>query len=179
MSRSAPAKIRSACPVANRMPRLALGVALAEVDYQNNIISIDLLNTFPEEDWQGVKANFKTITIGVMNNTAFTPIGTLPYTAYNTAAYEFGGGIVDVPFNPNLADAIRNGVLAFQVDPTVWVAEPLNTNPPTYKQVATRTVMIETPLVAQTDQRGLYLNEGEQANSRSASRRRASPPPAP
>src|ERR1700685_666411 len=158
-------------PSRNPNPAASLGVALAEVDYQNNVISIDLLNTFPEEDWQGVKANFKTITIGVMNNNTFTPIGTLPYTAsptanftaYDTASYEQGGGIVDVPFNPNLADAIRNGVLAFQVDPTVWVAEPLNTNPPTYKQVATRTVMIETPLVAQTDQRGLYLNEGEQA----------------
>jgi hypothetical protein len=155
---------RNPIRVPTRKPNASasLGVALAEVDYQNNILSIDLLNTFPEEDWQGVKANFKTITIGVMNGNTFTPIGTLPYSAYNTAAYELGGGIVDVPFNPNLASAIRDGVLAFQVDQSVWVAEPLNTSPPTYKQVATRTVMIETPLIAQTDQRGVYLNEGEQ-----------------
>lgn len=136
-----------------------LGDAMAEVDYTRNILSIDLLNSFPEEDWHGEKANFQAITIGVQNGNTFTPIGTLPFTSYNRAAYEGGGGIVDVPFDPNLASAIRDGVLFFQVGQGVWVAEQSGNS---FKPVATRTVFVETPLVAQTDQRGLYLNEGEQ-----------------
>ena len=141
-----------------------LGVALAEVDYQRNLISFDVLNTFPEEDWSGQKADFKEITIGVQNGDSFRAIATLPFGGYDTAAYEAGGGIVDVPFDPTLAPAIRDGLLAFRVQPRVWVAEVVNPNVPTYRPVETRTVMIETPLVAQTDQRGVYLEENGSGN---------------
>ena len=64
------------------MPRASLkasgqlGVAVAEFHDDKskvlpNVLSIDLLNTFPEWFWQGEKVDFKDIDIGVVspNNT--------------------------------------------------------------------------------------------------------------
>ena len=48
-------------PKARQKTAAQLGVALAEIDYQRNVISLDLLNTFPELSWQGTKADFKDI----------------------------------------------------------------------------------------------------------------------
>ena len=150
-------------PPNSQQPAAQLGIALAQVDYQRNVISIDVLNTFPEQSWKGEKANFKDITIGVQNSqNVVTPIATLTYAQYAQHAYETGGGIVDVPFDAKLAPAIRDGLLVFQVQPGVWVAkqEVDKNGNPFFVQVASRTVMAELPLAAQTDQRGVYLNEG-------------------
>ncbi len=144
-------------PPSNPQPAAQLGIALAEVDYDRNVISIDVLNTFPEASWRGDKVDFGDIVIGVQAQGAFTPVATLSYAAYGQHNYETDGGIVDLPFDAALAQTIRDGLLVFQVQPNVWVAEQIG--PRKFKQVATRSVMVELPLAAQTDQRGVYLNE--------------------
>jgi hypothetical protein len=146
-------------PKARQKTAAQLGVALAEIDYQRNVISLDLLNTFPELSWQGTKADFKDIAVGVQSGSAFSKIATLSFSSYGEAGYQHGGGIADLPFDPKLAQQIRDGALAFQVQPSVWVAEPIG--PGKYKPTDIRTVLVEQPFTAQTDRRSIYLNEGE------------------
>jgi hypothetical protein len=152
-------------PNANPKSAAQLGVALAEIDEKRGLLSIDLLNTFPEWFWQGDKADFKDIFVGVLDSAgAFTQVAAFPYKSYSQAGYELGGGIVDLSITPAQAQQLRNGVMAFQVGSSVRVAKQVgrDTNGrPIYQQDANRTVLIEQPLTAQTDQRGIYLNEGE------------------
>jgi hypothetical protein len=154
--RSGPINVRS--PVLKSW--VQLGVAVSEVDYQRNVISIDVLNTFPEWFWEGEKADFQDIIVGVGDGGGtVTPVATLPYPQYAQAAYMGGGGIVDLPFDPTHAQAIRDGLLEFQAQPSVWVAK--QTGPDQFERSLTQTVLAETPLTAQTDQRSIFLNEGE------------------
>lgn len=125
---------------------ITLGVTLLEVDYTNHVISIDLLNTFPEMFWQGDKIDLGDITLAAQSGEGTpAPIATLTYNDYNQSSYEKGGGILDLKFNPALAQEIANGTLVFQA-----------TTPD-----GTVAVLSERPWMAQTDDRGIYLNEGE------------------
>jgi hypothetical protein len=133
-------------PTPNPLSKITLGVTPIEVDYTNHVISIDALNTFPEMFWQGDKIDLGNITLAVQRSpTAATPIATLAYRDYDQGSYEQGGGIIDVKFDPALAQQIVDGTLVFQApapDGTV-------------------TALGEQLWVAQTDERGIYLNEGE------------------
>lgn len=153
-------------PVARLKPAAQLGVTLIEFDDKKNVLSIDLLNTFPEWFWEGEKVNFKDIQVGVLSNGAFTqltsasgPKVTLSYAQYAQQNYEKAGGGVDLPLAAGQADLIRNGLLAFQADPSVWVAVQDDDGKmhPSPNQI----ILTETPLTAQTDRRGIYLNENE------------------
>jgi hypothetical protein len=152
-------------PINIPVPRLKssaqLGVAVAEVDYAANVISLDLLDTFPEWFWEGDKVDFGDIVIAVQAGSTLTPIATLPYSSYAQISYEQGGGIVDLPFAPALAQPIREGTLVFQVGPSVWVAEADASGK--LQPTKDRSVLVEQPFTAQTDRRGVYLNEGETA----------------
>ena len=132
---------------------------MVEFDDKNNVLSFDLLNTFPEWFWEGEKVNFKDIQVGVLNNGAFTRLATLSFAKYEQANYEKAGGIVDLPVNAAQANLIRDGLIAFQADPAVWVAlaDAANKMHPNPSQI----ILVETPLTAQTDRRSIYLNENE------------------
>ena len=146
-------------PAASLKPAGQLGVAVAEFHEQRNVLSIDLLNTFPEWFWQGEKLDFKDIQVGVLNNGKFTQLATLPYTSYAQANYEKAGGIVDLPVKAGQAQLIRDGLITFEAQPSIWVAQmDANGN---LQQTKSRVILTETPLTAQTDRRGIYLNEGE------------------
>jgi hypothetical protein len=133
-------------PPPDPKPVITLGATLAEVDYTNHIISIDLLNTFPEMYWQGDKIDLGDITLAVQSGESKpTTVATLTYNDYNQSNYEKGGGIVDLKFDPALAQQIRDGTLVFQA-----------TTPG-----GTVAALTERPWMAQTDDRGIYLNEGE------------------
>jgi len=122
-----------------------LGAAVAEVDLDKRVLSLDLINTMPEHGAQGVKADFGALQLGVMNGSQFTPIGELQYAQYDQAAYQQSAGIVDIPFLPGDADKIRTGQLTLRV-----AADP------------GKTAMAEQGLTAQTDQRGIYIEENEE-----------------
>jgi hypothetical protein len=133
-------------------PVVMLSVALVEVDYTQGIISIDVLNTFPEWFWQGDKMDLGTVTLAAQDSQGgLTTLATLAYADYNQHGYETNGGIIDIKFDPDPktgpADKIKNG--------TLFVFAVAATSPP-----QTVTALLERPWSAQTDDRGIYLNEG-------------------
>ena len=85
----------------------------------------------------------------MLNGSQFTAIGELKYSQYDQTAYRQSAGIVDVPFSPQDADKIRTGLLAVRV-----AADP------------GKTALAEQALTAQTDQRGLYIEEKEEVACR-------------
>jgi hypothetical protein len=140
-------------PPANPTPVVMLGVTFAEIDYTKGIISIDALNTFPEWFWQGNKMDLGDVTLAAKDSQgALTTIATLSYADYNESSYEKGGGILDIKFDPSpqkgLAQKIKDGTLV--------VRAVAATSPP-----KTVDVLVEQPWSAQTDDRGIYLNEGQ------------------
>jgi hypothetical protein len=141
-------------PPANPTPVVMLGVTLAEVDYTNHIVSIDALNTFPEWFWQGNKMDLGDVTLAVQDSQgALVTIATLSYKDYDQSSYENGGGILDIKFDPDpkkgLAQKIKDGTLVVRA---VAATSPKPT---------VVNVLVEKPWSAQTDDRGIYLNEGQ------------------
>ena len=133
-------------PPPDPKPVITLGVTPMQVDADNNVISIDLLNTFPEMYWQGDKVDLGTIALCVQNDQgATTQVATLKYGDYNQGNYEKTGGILDVKFDPGLTKQIADGTLVLHAT----------------ADGKTITALAERAWMAQTDDRGIYLNEGE------------------
>ena len=131
-------------------PSVPLGPAVLHVDETKELISLDLNSTIPELGTVGAwpsdlaKADFGPLNLGVMSGTSFTSIVEVPYERYARAAYEASAGIVDIPFSEtsdpaNTAALLRSGTLAIQVGST--------------------TALAEQQLTAQTDSRGIYLDQ--------------------
>ena len=140
-----------------------LGAALVEVDYARSLLHLDLLNSFPEWSWQGEKVDLDTVEIGVDDGAGgYAKVADLPFGSYDRAAYEAGGGLVDLPFDDQLADRIRNGTLVLKLADAVPTFEPdANGNLVASKD---KTVLAEVPLTAQSDARSTYLDQnGSQA----------------
>lgn len=126
-----------------------LGATLVEVDYDRSSLRIDLMNTFPEVYWQGAKADFGPIEIGVLDDRQqFTQVAELSYGQYDEDSYKATAGLVDLPFDPQHAQAIKQGTLCFQVPQSV------GTDPPSDKRI-----LVEQPLTAQSDRRSDYLDQ--------------------
>jgi len=132
-----------------------LGPAVANVDYQRHLISLDLNSTIPEVAIPGTstsdltKADFGPLTLGTQANGAFTPITQISYEQYQQSAYEASAGIIDLPFPSSATtDQLKNGLLAIQVQGP--------------KQAPTVLAEQSGGYSAQTDQRGIYLDENEQ-----------------
>lgn len=149
-------------PQRNLKPAVQLGVSVAKVDFDHNILSLDLLNTFPEWYWEGEKADFGAVTIGVHQNDAFSPILSdgkplqLTYAAYSQAAYERSAGLVDLHFDDSQETKIREGQLSFQVSPETWTATLGSGG---YSSTSNKIVLTEVPLTAQVDRRSSYLDQ--------------------
>ena len=94
---------------------------------------------------------------------------------YAQAKYEKAGGIVDLTVNAAQANLIRDGLIAFQADPSVWVAlaDANNNMHPNPSQV----ILVETPLTAQTDRRSIYLNENESTTFQISVKNKGKPAP--
>jgi hypothetical protein len=165
-------------PVASLKSSGQLGVAVAEFHDQNdvlsNVLSIDLLNTFPEWFWQGEKVDFKDIDIGVVSpNNSYTKLATLTSASYAQANYENAGGIVDLPINSQQASLLKDGQIVFLAQPGVWVATADSQG--NLQPSKTQVILAETPLTAQTDSRGIYLNEGESSSFQISVKNRGKP----
>lgn len=131
-------------------PQVTLGPVVAGIDYDAQLISLDLNSTIPENGTPGEwpsdlsKANFGTLTLGVSAGSNFSPVVEIAYDQYAQSAYEASAGIIDIPFpSPSTASLLQSGPLAIQVQ----------------GQVA----LLEEELTAQTDSRGIYVDEGSQA----------------
>jgi len=92
------------------------------------------------------KTDFGPLDVGIVNGEGnFTPIATIEYAQYQQSAYEASAGIVDIPFpNSGTGELLQNGALAIQVQG--------------------QTALLEQLYSAQTDQRGIYLDQGGQAD---------------
>lgn len=123
-----------------------LGPAAVNVDYKARLISLDLSGAMPELGVPGAwpsdlrKANFGTLAVGVMTNGKFTRIATIDYGHYQQSAYEARAGIIDIPFpNSGTDKLLQNGSIAIQVQG--------------------QTALLEQVYTAETDTRGIYLDQ--------------------
>jgi hypothetical protein len=134
--------------------QVTLGPIVASVDDTNALISLDLNSTIPENGTPGEfpsdlsKANFGPLDVGVINNNVFTSLYQIPYDQYARAPYEASAGIIDIPFQStsagaNAASLLQSGPLAIQVQG--------------------QTALLEEQLSAQTDSRGIYVDQGDDA----------------
>ncbi|HEY2324337.1 MAG TPA: hypothetical protein VGJ82_15875 [Thermoanaerobaculia bacterium] len=127
-----------------------LGPLVANVDYSTEVISLDLNSTMPENGTPGeepsdlTKTDFGPLTLGVVNGNGFNPVYAISYDQYGQLPYELTAGIIDIPFQEtisgsNTAALLQSGTLAIQVNGT--------------------TALLEAQYSAQTDSRGLYVDE--------------------
>jgi hypothetical protein len=134
---------------------VTLGPVVATVDYDAELISLDLSSTMPEKGTPGempsdlTKANFGALDLGVMAAGSFTSVYQIQYDQYARAAYEASAGIIDIPFSQtttgsNTASLLQSGPLAIQVQ-----GQP---------------ALTELEYSAQTDSRGIYVDQGGSAD---------------
>jgi hypothetical protein len=133
-------------------PVVPLGPLVATIDYGNELISLDLNSTMPENGPMGVfpsdliKTPFGPLDLGVVDEQGvFSSIYLIPYDQYAQGPYEASAGIIDIPFSltsspSNTASMLQNGTMAIQVQG--------------------QTALLEELLSAQTDSRGLYVDQG-------------------
>jgi hypothetical protein len=126
-----------------------LGPLVAHVDYDAQLISLDLNSTIPENGTPGEwpsdlsKTDFGPLTLGVLEAGTFTQIAEIVSTQYGQTPYEASAGIIDIPFpNPETGKLLQSGTLAIEVQG--------------------QTALLEQSYTAQTDSRGIYLDENGQ-----------------
>lgn len=130
-------------------PKVTLGPIVASIDFENNVISLDLNSTMPENGTPGewpsdlTKADFGDLDFGAMVNGSFTSIVKITYDQYAQAAYEASAGIIDIAIPATATSLLESGA-------------------PLAVQVRGTTALLELPLIAQTDSRGIYLDQGQQ-----------------
>jgi hypothetical protein len=130
--------------------QVLLGPVQARLDRSRHAVVLDFLATFPEADADLNKAVFGSFVLQVAGaDGKTTPIGEpITFSEYDRQAYEAGGGIVEISFadHPELADVIAGGTLQLVSAGSGGAAGTV-----ALQQVA---------LVSETDQRGLWLDEG-------------------
>ena len=158
---------------------ITLGAVAAEVDYSQNLISLDFGSAVPEIALAGtmtsnlVKADFGSLTLGTIPiatpdlNPSFIPIAEIDYPHYERSAYEASAGIIDIPFpGPETPAQLQNGQLAIQVQGQSIPATVPDVRRPGHATVVVSATgpllaLTEQIYTAQTDSRGIYLDEGE------------------
>ncbi|HEX7138439.1 MAG TPA: hypothetical protein VF219_11355, partial [Vicinamibacterales bacterium] len=143
-------------------PPVALGPAVVNVDYANQVISIDLGSAIPETGTPGIwpsdltKANFGSLDFGVTSGGTFTSIAQIAYaTQYSQTPYEASAGIIDIPFASTIPGAQQTQALL--QDPSNSIAIQVQ------QSSGATTALLEQQYSAQTDQRGIYLDQNDTA----------------
>jgi hypothetical protein len=128
-----------------------LGPAAAQVNYESNLLSLDLSSAIPEVAIAGTpassleKLDLGTLEVGVLTGGNFTLIGSLDYAQYGRQAYEASAGIVDLPLPPSVKpQQVQQGLLAIQAS----------------GGAGQLTALLEQQFCAQSDSRGIYLDQG-------------------
>jgi len=144
--------VPSGTVIGGKLP-IALGPAVAGVDDAARCVTLDLVNTFPEVDESCSKAFLGEAVLRLRNGTGMLDIGPV---AYDQTTYEQTAGIAEVPFDPTLAPAIAAGELVL-------------TTGKGGEMLAEAAVMVES------DDRCIYLQQGESATARFAALARGAP----
>lgn len=126
-----------------------LGPAAVNVDYSSSLISLDFSGAVPENGPQGnwpsdlTKADCGPLVLGVQPPGApFSPIATINYNQYQQSAYEAKAGIIDIPFpSSGTGPLLQNNPIAIQMQGQIALQEQTYT--------------------AETDTRGIYLDQNE------------------
>lgn len=152
----------------------ALGPVAVNVDCDQNLVSLDFGSAIPEvatpktSTSDLTKANFGTLSLGTLADGTFTGVTDIPYSQYQRSAYEASAGIIDLALAPEAIEQLQSGLLAIQVQGQTIVTSQPDVRDPEHAKVTTA---VEGPLVAlaeqgggysaQTDSRGIYLDENQ------------------
>ena len=103
------------------LPTTNLGPASARVDYKREIVSLNLITTFPEANYDRPptkKADFGDVRLGLIPADGETPIAISDPIPYGNDRYMETGGIVDVPYLPGCVtpDQLATGTLVLLSD---------------------------------------------------------------
>lgn len=125
-----------------------LGPAIANLDAGASNLAVSFVTTILETDLQATKMNFGPLELQAVDSLGnVTTIATIPYSSYDKAAYRRTSGILDFPLTPGQLQLLQAAGTMLQL------------NVPDAGAVALQ----QTALVAETDQRGEYLDQGETA----------------
>jgi hypothetical protein len=119
---------------------LRLGSAIASVNKINRVVSLDLVNAFPEDDILLNKHDCGNVTLYVNEGEVSHAVGPVPY---DKATYEATSGVVDIPYNSDVEAALDAGLLSLKSDK---IDGPL---------------LLETPHMIDSDHRCVYMHKGE------------------
>lgn len=134
------------------VPGSNLGPAQAKVDEKRGIVSLDVQNTFPEHGATSDKAPLGSFALVARADSGqLTQIGTLTPADTSKSAYQAGGGIIDVPYDGSDWDAVKSGRLQLVA---------IN-GPGKMGGMAPSAEIEQLRLYADTDDRSVYLNEGD------------------
>ena len=123
-----------------------LGPAMAKVDTARQTLVIDLISAIPEQNAQLDKVNLGTLQVRAIDSVGKPlNIASLPYQAYDRKAYEASGGISEFPVPSGTTPAVDAGTIEISQE-QIGVMVP---------------VLKQTRFVAETDDWGLYVDEGE------------------
>lgn len=138
-----------AAPPAAPQP-FPLGPAMATVDSGANNLAVSFVSTILETDPKLTKENLGTITLQLADGSGafLSKIADIPYSGYDKDAYRRTSGILDFTIAPEQATQIGDGTAQIQL-----IVPQSSGNVVALQQ---------TSPVAETDQRGEYLDEGEQ-----------------
>lgn len=148
----------AAVTAASAPPLPSWGVALVEIDFENKLARLDLSNSIlgsgygNDPSYEGTNFNVGPISFGIANGNNFFAISTLPYDGgYDAATYTSCSGIYDLAFIEGVtreqvqeALSLTGSTLALQA------GSPSNT-----------LTCQEYYWTADTDQRGIYIDERE------------------
>jgi hypothetical protein len=98
------------------IPPYFLGPIAAWVDIVNQNVVLDFSSTIPEVSGVSptpspndlTKMDYGDLTLKIQSGGQEQIVGTIPYARYNRDAYEFSGGIIEVPFASNLAGPLSD-----------------------------------------------------------------------
>jgi hypothetical protein len=107
-------------PLSNVLP-YPLGPAAARVHPGHEVVSLNLITTFPEANYDRPptrKAYIGPVRLGLIPPSSDQAIPISKPFPYGYASYEESGGIVDVPYDPGRAspEALRDGALVLLAD---------------------------------------------------------------
>ena len=155
-------------------PPLPWGLVFAEIDFDNELVSLDLSNSIlgssygSDPSYVGTNFNVGPISIGVANGTDFLTINTLPYeNGYDADTYTSCSGIYDLGFDGVTSQQVRDALAVTGSTLALQAGAPSNT-----------LACQEYYWTADTDQRGIYIDEGETVSVAVQVRYRGEVPPA-
>ena len=126
------------------------GPATAVVDYERQVVVLDLANTFPEKlrlatlfpekDAELEKVDWGTVTLVLKQGQTEFEVGTVDY---DYSAYKLSSGVTEVSYDYELTDRLKTGLLALR---SSKLALP---------------ILAEAPYMIDSDDKCVYMHEGE------------------